>query len=533
MALDFDRYLFASDPGIDSLVIQKAYKEWSSYCYAGFGVRSAGGQPSSTESHSRWPPHLGDNSLKTAHITISTRIGGLVRAQHRRECVERDRVADDRSVLGHIGQDRSRMGDNTSITPPIKCQQADRKCIDISLSTQRGPALGLSGLRCQGAKNGLPVSRRLATETFPKCATWRPRTTPTLGRNGVSRIADVNSHLVVPKPTAIVTSSRSPLTAIDDVIEECSSAEEDSASEAEPPREVASSRRRKVAFADERGEPLVRCRVFERDQSPIVFCNITLESTSSDGDTTEDDDKESESDTASPGGEIKFTILADDTYRHLNRDIDKLKKLIDKHRRYFDSLRPNNDVTNGARCDDSKVGGSTGDETFSDSVDNLGTPIGSPEVTPRNDRRSSSILSTTAGAHDVGGYRFINFDLENFDDVGSGNTVTLRRLRVDRRDRFVAGDVRIRDPEENPTVFIRYTTDDWRTQCDVSGCRSPNTDETRSPGDLFRFRIPLDASHVTVNPVKLEFAICCRTVNGRAEFWDNNGGRNYVLDVSL
>ena len=87
------------------------------------------------------------------------------------------------------------------------------------------------------------------------------------------------------------------------------------------------------------------------------------------------------------------------------------------------------------------------------------------------------------------------------------------------------GTIRVHNYAFEKHVFIRLTYDDWATSIDVRATHSMNYSHDQT--DTFIFEINLTDEH---RPCKrILFAVCLQ-VNGR-EYWDNNQGWNYVLDV--
>ncbi|KAM5194219.1 protein phosphatase 1 regulatory subunit 3E [Mantella aurantiaca] len=97
---------------------------------------------------------------------------------------------------------------------------------------------------------------------------------------------------------------------------------------------------------------------------------------------------------------------------------------------------------------------------------------------------------------------------------------------------FLWGSVRVLDLAYEKRVTVRYTLDGWLTYQEThalyaarlchGGAGHPGT-------DLFTFRLPLpprDQPQLST----LQFAICYQV--GDEEFWDNNKGKNYSLNLS-
>lgn len=95
-------------------------------------------------------------------------------------------------------------------------------------------------------------------------------------------------------------------------------------------------------------------------------------------------------------------------------------------------------------------------------------------------------------------------------------------------DSIAYGTVRVHNLAYDKRVFVRLTEDDWKSFQDVYGWFSMNYKNNNT--DTFTFEISLkkydDPSKV---PKQIYFAVCLQA--GHREFWDNNLGWNYVLDV--
>jgi len=96
------------------------------------------------------------------------------------------------------------------------------------------------------------------------------------------------------------------------------------------------------------------------------------------------------------------------------------------------------------------------------------------------------------------------------------------------KDSIAYGTVRVHNCAYDKRIFARITDNDWQTHQDIQAWHSFNypTDNT----DTFTFEIRLkkytNDEHV---PKQIFFAVCLQAMC--QEFWDNNRGWNYVLDV--
>jgi hypothetical protein len=97
------------------------------------------------------------------------------------------------------------------------------------------------------------------------------------------------------------------------------------------------------------------------------------------------------------------------------------------------------------------------------------------------------------------------------------------------KDSSAYGRIRVHNCAYDKNVFVRVSHDEWETFYDIQGWHSMNysTDNT----DTFTFEINLGKMNVsTTVPKRILFAVYLHAM--WQEFWDNNQGWNYVLDVS-
>lgn len=96
------------------------------------------------------------------------------------------------------------------------------------------------------------------------------------------------------------------------------------------------------------------------------------------------------------------------------------------------------------------------------------------------------------------------------------------------KDSIAYGTVRVHNACYDKCVFARITEDEWQTSHDIQAWHSMNYPDNNT--DTFTFEIRLgkypDPSQA---PKEIYFAVCLQTKSG--EFWDNNAGWNYILNV--
>ncbi|CAF2848081.1 unnamed protein product [Rotaria sp. Silwood2] len=96
------------------------------------------------------------------------------------------------------------------------------------------------------------------------------------------------------------------------------------------------------------------------------------------------------------------------------------------------------------------------------------------------------------------------------------------------KDSIAYGTVRVHNRAHKGRVFARISENDWKTFEDIYAMHSMNYQNNNT--DTFTFEIHLGKyDNNTKVPKQIYFAICLQTNN--QEFWDNNRGWNYVLDV--
>ena len=90
----------------------------------------------------------------------------------------------------------------------------------------------------------------------------------------------------------------------------------------------------------------------------------------------------------------------------------------------------------------------------------------------------------------------------------------------------ICGVVRVLNISFHKSVGIRWTMNDWSTQNDVDATYIDGSSDGVT--DKFSFRLRLGFL-----PVGSRVQFCLRFDSSGSEFWDNNGGVNYVFQVKL
>ncbi|KAJ2448731.1 hypothetical protein EV183_005291 [Coemansia sp. RSA 2336] len=100
---------------------------------------------------------------------------------------------------------------------------------------------------------------------------------------------------------------------------------------------------------------------------------------------------------------------------------------------------------------------------------------------------------------------------------------------VDYANNSLHGTIKVHNLAFKKDIFVRMTTDGWKTFEDVSAVfqRSISSVDGNRPGlDRFSFSVPLADAETTMH-----ISLCaCYRVNGH-EFWDNNQGSNYLFKL--
>ncbi|KAK6638652.1 hypothetical protein RUM43_006919 [Polyplax serrata] len=105
------------------------------------------------------------------------------------------------------------------------------------------------------------------------------------------------------------------------------------------------------------------------------------------------------------------------------------------------------------------------------------------------------------------------------------NNVCLENVIVKENEQLVVGTVKVRNLDFHKEVFVRATSDGWKTQEDAFCLYVPNSPPSHGLTvlyDTFSFRLTLPPKSS-----KIEFCVCFKCSG--TDFWDNNYGKNYVL----
>ncbi|CAH0730132.1 unnamed protein product, partial [Brenthis ino] len=106
--------------------------------------------------------------------------------------------------------------------------------------------------------------------------------------------------------------------------------------------------------------------------------------------------------------------------------------------------------------------------------------------------------------------------------------VSLENVILKQDECAVDGTVKVKNLDFNKEVFVRASSDGWRTHEDTY-CAFVETGPLSKNGvsvyDTFGFRLQLP-----IHSRRLDFCVCFRCQGN--EYWDNNNGENYIIEKS-
>jgi len=118
-------------------------------------------------------------------------------------------------------------------------------------------------------------------------------------------------------------------------------------------------------------------------------------------------------------------------------------------------------------------------------------------------------------------------DYIKFKERLNENNVCLENVIL-KEDRTISGTVKVKNLAFEKTVTLRLTCDNWQSHQDVA-CRFVKDAYSASTVDSFQFNVKFDA---LPGEKEAQAEFCLRYVaGGDREFWDNNDGMNYVIQV--
>ncbi|CAG0889077.1 unnamed protein product [Cyprideis torosa] len=119
-------------------------------------------------------------------------------------------------------------------------------------------------------------------------------------------------------------------------------------------------------------------------------------------------------------------------------------------------------------------------------------------------------------------------DYIHFRDLIHNQCVALENVVIKQADEEVFGTIKVMNLTFHKEVFVRVTFDNWSTFEDI-GCEYVPSGVEGTPIqqsiDTFRFSFKFPPVH---KKNRIEFCVCYRA-NGK-EYWDSNGGLNFVIE---
>jgi hypothetical protein len=117
-------------------------------------------------------------------------------------------------------------------------------------------------------------------------------------------------------------------------------------------------------------------------------------------------------------------------------------------------------------------------------------------------------------------------DYAHFEDKVKRGMVSLERIYLS--DNRVSGLVRVLNFVFEKRVFIRYTTDHWKTTREVE-CNYVDKGLHGSTSKMDSFSFVLDLQELSPIQPDHEVQFCIRFEAGNQHHWDNNNGKNYSI----
>ena len=118
-------------------------------------------------------------------------------------------------------------------------------------------------------------------------------------------------------------------------------------------------------------------------------------------------------------------------------------------------------------------------------------------------------------------------EFSHFCDRLERDSVALETAVCGAGQRTITGVIRVKNLGFQKRVFVRSTSDNWRSSRDWSAIYiAPIAGAVGPPPPYDRFSFEVETPEVGSDAEKIEFCVCFQCAAG--EFWDNNGGGNYV-----
>ncbi|KAM3725781.1 Protein phosphatase 1 regulatory subunit 3B [Dirofilaria immitis] len=117
-----------------------------------------------------------------------------------------------------------------------------------------------------------------------------------------------------------------------------------------------------------------------------------------------------------------------------------------------------------------------------------------------------------------------------FRETLEGGFVALENVVLKNEICHMVGTIKVKNITFEKKVFVRFTSDGWKSFLDRMATYQPSSSKFY---DTFSFDVELPTNGCDPN-ARIEFCICFETGSSQGDtkqqqYWDSNGGRNYVL----
>lgn len=178
---------------------------------------------------------------------------------------------------------------------------------------------------------------------------------------------------------------------------------------------------------------------------------------------------------------------------------------------YFESLR---EELFQSSLPDPKMMSMYGAESYSSAA------IAAKPPSPPHSQKQAPAPAKYVCDFPIPSHNFVSFVCKLKKDFVSLENVLVSENRV-------AGVVRVLNCCFQKKVFVRYTTDHWKTSREVE-CKYVNNGINRSMTETDSFAFDLTGPTMPIQPDH-EIQFCVRFEAGSDHHWDNNDGRNYSI----
>lgn len=112
---------------------------------------------------------------------------------------------------------------------------------------------------------------------------------------------------------------------------------------------------------------------------------------------------------------------------------------------------------------------------------------------------------------------------------GANDMISMESIILAPDQKSLVGKCKVNNIAFNKQVTVRYTFNYWQDVCEVQAAFRESIGRESANTDRFMFNIPLNDRMEKSNQESMYFCLKY-TVNG-TEYWDNNDGRNYQLEL--